>query len=499
MQPLPNTTPSPIEPSAPLKQDDLWIHRVHIKQVAEPKTSYKTAYLLLFMFGWLGAHRYYLRRWLSGLLYTFTFGFFGLGIAADLLLTFFMVREARAREIGLDLTATPSLAIAPQWAQTTDRTNYIGLALRLILFVALPPALVMMAIAFRLDLLVALTTFLLLFAFVVGSIDLGLTNAEKMGENPIIQRIPFLTTVLTTIRSFQDHYTEHKPRSVIYYLFFPIVGFPMMLFSKKARAEFRVYWAIILLLGSGILWDAVNNYSLIYPPYTGPRELFIYTIGSLFFVLILSTSMTMPTVTTSFYLSMTGRQRTLRIIAGITALFTFSIAFVAYRERTQWVSPRANITLPAKLEHERFRRELRPLVEMFTLYYAPRNSLELCARQGVLYSEEQTYLLRRSLAGLFRPEERPALHLLHICPTEGRVRPWLALLVTPDIMGNKDKACLIYLSAPSGTLIERWHQLPPLLQQQFHFGPVPQAPKYRPHQITHPLLLEDSIRFPYGK
>jgi hypothetical protein len=164
-----------------------------------------------------------------------------------------------------------------------------------------------------------------------------------------------------------------------------------------------------------------------------------------------------------------------------------------------WVSPRGNITLPAKLEHERFRRDLRPTLEMFALYYAPRNSLELCAREGVVYAEEQTRLLRRALAGLLRPEERPAIHLLHVCPQQGRVRPWLGILATPDIMGNKAKASLLYLSAPNGTLLGRWHQVPPMIQQHFQIGPVQEAPKYRPEQITHPLLLEDSIRFPYEK
>ncbi|MCB9640837.1 MAG: TM2 domain-containing protein [Myxococcales bacterium] len=482
--------------SNPAIQDDLWKHRVRISNVAEPKTSYKTAYILLFTLGWLGIHRYYLRRWLSAILYTFTFGFFGFGILADILLTFFMVREARAREMGLELKATETAEDQPTWVSTADKTNYVSLVLRLGLFVAMPPVLVWMAIALRLELLVAMTVLLLLFSFVVGSVDLGLTNAEKIGENPIIQRIPFLPTALATIRSFQEHYSENKPRSIFYYVFFPIIGIPMLLFSKQARREFRVYWGIVLLLGGGILLDTINSYSMIYPPYTGFKQAFVYTLAILFFVVVLSTSMTMLTVTTSFYLSMTGKQRTLRIFSGITAIITLLFAYTAYKERHGWVSFRGNVTLKAKLESERFRRDIRPIVEMFSRYYAPKNSLELCAAPGVNYDDEQTKLLRRGLAGLLRPEERPGYHLVHICPTAGRQRPWLGFIVSPNVMGGKEQTTMIYVSAPNGYLYSRWNQLPPQIQNSFVIGRIKDSQRYQPNQISHPSLLEDIVHFP---
>ncbi len=49
--------------------------------------SYKSkvvAYLLLILFGWVGAHKFYLNKIGMGILYLFTFGFLGIGVFIDL-------------------------------------------------------------------------------------------------------------------------------------------------------------------------------------------------------------------------------------------------------------------------------------------------------------------------------------------------------------------------------------------------------------------------------
>ena len=47
------------------------------------ETNYSVAWVLLFFTGFLGIHRMYMGKWLTGLLYLFTLGLFGLGVLYD--------------------------------------------------------------------------------------------------------------------------------------------------------------------------------------------------------------------------------------------------------------------------------------------------------------------------------------------------------------------------------------------------------------------------------
>ena len=50
----------------------------------EGATNYSLTWVLLFFCGIFGIHRMYMGKWLTGFLYLFTFGLFGLGILYDL-------------------------------------------------------------------------------------------------------------------------------------------------------------------------------------------------------------------------------------------------------------------------------------------------------------------------------------------------------------------------------------------------------------------------------
>jgi len=60
------------------------IRRSHARTYQAGTYSYTTGWLLLLLLGLVGAHRYYVGRWKSGLLYSLTLGCCGLGVLYDL-------------------------------------------------------------------------------------------------------------------------------------------------------------------------------------------------------------------------------------------------------------------------------------------------------------------------------------------------------------------------------------------------------------------------------
>lgn len=65
------------------RDDELRTQRAEIKAAWRPHII--VTYTLYFFLGLLGAHRYYLGYWRSGLLWTFTLGLFGIGWLIDAL------------------------------------------------------------------------------------------------------------------------------------------------------------------------------------------------------------------------------------------------------------------------------------------------------------------------------------------------------------------------------------------------------------------------------
>lgn len=54
------------------------------RRYEEGRINYSLAWVLLIVFGFLGVHRMYMDKWLSGILFLLTFGFLGLGVLYDL-------------------------------------------------------------------------------------------------------------------------------------------------------------------------------------------------------------------------------------------------------------------------------------------------------------------------------------------------------------------------------------------------------------------------------
>ena len=71
-----------------------WMDRSAERRYVPGPCDYTAAWLLLTFLGWLGAHRFYLGKWVTGLLYLFTLGLFGFGWLYDLCTLNSQVSEA---------------------------------------------------------------------------------------------------------------------------------------------------------------------------------------------------------------------------------------------------------------------------------------------------------------------------------------------------------------------------------------------------------------------
>ena len=60
-----------------------------------PPKSLLVGYLLWFFLGYLGIHRFYTGRWISGIIWMCTGGLIGVGYIADVVLTYFMVKDPK--------------------------------------------------------------------------------------------------------------------------------------------------------------------------------------------------------------------------------------------------------------------------------------------------------------------------------------------------------------------------------------------------------------------
>lgn len=61
-------------------------------------TDYTVTWILFGVFGWLGIHRFYMRKWFTGILYALTVGLGGIGLIYDLFTLNAQINEINVRD-----------------------------------------------------------------------------------------------------------------------------------------------------------------------------------------------------------------------------------------------------------------------------------------------------------------------------------------------------------------------------------------------------------------
>jgi TM2 domain-containing membrane protein YozV len=62
-----------------------WMDRAADRRYVAGPINFSAAWILLTFLGWLGIHRFYMRKWGTGILYLLTLGLLGIGVLYDFL------------------------------------------------------------------------------------------------------------------------------------------------------------------------------------------------------------------------------------------------------------------------------------------------------------------------------------------------------------------------------------------------------------------------------
>ena len=266
---------------------------------APPEKSLLVAYFLLLFGGFLGAHRLYLRYYRSGIFYTLTFGFLGLGIAIDLFLLPWLLSRYRkataAEEMPSEFVQMAAYQDrhltekSPAWSKPEKSLAKLGsmieTLLKIIWLIAAPVALALVAVTFW-NPFVPLLAWIWLSAYLGGR---ALAQACDSGYG--WPHVPLLSFLDKNQRQFGGFYFMHSPRSILLYIFYPI-WMPIAILIKKRRQEVFLYlWMV--MAGIGLIALGLScNFSLMGCQWTPAlqqlltRQLLLWSLAFILFLAI---------------------------------------------------------------------------------------------------------------------------------------------------------------------------------------------------------------------
>lgn len=419
-----------------------------------------------------------------------------------------LVRERRDIESGVPLP--PSKA---PWAEDEKKTWWVffQVLLRMIILIFLPGVTIVIAMSLGQPVIVVVVFMLLLFSLLVGSIGRGLYALEDMGAST--QKVPLLPAAIAVVSRFQEHYFNHRTWSVFYYLLYPVLGPISFIVSRAARQEFRPFLSLFTLVAIAVLIQNVVNYQSIFPlPYFHHNTYFglLVCAGMVATGIALCFVCLVPIVSSSFYLSVTGRGVSLRTSAALALVISASAMF--WNMTATSVTFRGALTSMEKMNNADFRdhfvwqtthclqREIENrtinnhklwAAKMWGSFEAVMEDLDL----PVVVLRDSTEWYRDFMGGCLRAEEAAAFRIVEIDPGDDSPK-WLGVLYIPEptvgFGGFMGEAVLLFAVAPDKTIYDKWENLPPWFNRVFSEVPRLDPPnRFEPHKLTTKSMFLD--------
>lgn len=359
-----------------------------------------TAYLLLIFLGFLGVHRYYLRKDRSAILYSLTFGFLFVGVIVDLFILPWLVIQTRKEGVAdsslekINKYTYSQEIDQPHWSHFESGMDkfksFFEYNVQLMAVLIIPVVLATLAVVtsenWIIWVMAGTTSALLLHAY-----------HDEILSSSVFTYIPFFSFINNTCFKLKSLYFNKKPLPTITYVLYPIWAPFSMVKSIKKKEE--------LILFSGIIATNISVFVgyLVYQVYglsIEQLQMFLNAqIGVSLVVLVVAIGLFTTFITAICRWDIQGKRKAAKIGSGwgviVSAFAILVLVGVLYEGKYQFYH-KEKAKLQMRLTSTTFRAEIEQLCKSY---------LRFIVANPKMSDAEKHQALRHFLGGIVSPGE----------------------------------------------------------------------------------------------
>lgn len=413
-----------------------------------------SALLLWMFFGWTGAHRFYLRRWISGLFYLFSFGGFGIGWGADV----FGLRAA----VDQANTAPGSARRLAPWAADT-RFGVLDYLPRLIYYVIAPGSFAFLCVrAGHYELLLVLL-FTLIVCGLFGDVHRSLQSFRWL------HHLPFTRPATQVAQQLYDFYSVNRPRSFWFYLFSPITAPIAFVCSQPFRAEARLFGIFLRTIVGAVLINQFRQVMTTYQ-YHSPLNIAFFILLHLVVATTIASVMLTPILTTTYTYNLSGRVRRLRVLSIAALCVTMFCVLSAVGEGliSQRPSVISYMLIRERMRDPTFQEQLTQSSRLFLEHYIERTPRPLDEMYPLASHPKLSERYRQEVLAALAPADEGKVFRVFTMAVEGDLEnAWVGVGM---LLGEDDTSTwrTLFLMSPRHEFYTAWDEtLPPRIREDF--------------------------------